>query len=190
TALTYWYKPFDRLMGNCHKIDNKLIERRLISYLDIANKFYETIREVRKIFNKQHNIVFTVSPIRHWREGYRDNLVSKSHLHLAIEEMRKKDENLGYFPSYELVMDTLRDYRFYAEDMLHINSTAVDYIWQQFSNTYFTPNTMELNKQFFRLWTMKNHRPLNPDTLQYKMHLEKIKTEIDRLQVLTALPLS
>ena len=139
----------------------------------MANILRTTINNLRTIFNKDYHFMFTVSPIRHWKEGYRDNLISKSHLHLAIEELRKNN-NIEYFPSYEIVTDTLRDYRFYAEDMLHINSVAVDYIWKIFSQTYFSQETLSLNNQFLKLWTMKNHRPINPDTKAYKKHLDKI----------------
>lgn len=181
TSWTYWYKPLNYLMGNCHKIDNKLIERRLIPYNESSKALLEAIQTIKTVFKKEYKIIFTLSPIRHWREGYRDNLVSKSHLVLAIEEMQKKDL-VSYFPSYEIVMDELRDYRFYAEDMLHVNSTAVNYIWEKLSQTYFSSQTQELNKLFHKLWTMQNHRPLNSDTTLYSQHKEKIAELKQELQ--------
>lgn len=150
TSWTYWYKPLNYLMGNCHKIDNKLIDRHLIPYNESAKTLLEAIQTIKSIFKREYKIILTLSPIRHWREGYRDNLISKSHLVLAIEEMQKTD-NVSYFPSYEIVMDELRDYRFYAEDLLHVNSSAVNYIWEKFSQTYFTTQTQELNKRFYKL---------------------------------------
>lgn len=189
TAMTYWYTPLNTLLGNCHKLDNKLIERRLVPYKDIATKFSETLLLLRNIFGNKHHIIFTVSPIRHWKEGYRDNLISKSHLHLAIEELIKMDNSLDYFPSYEIVMDTLRDYRFYSEDMLHINSTAVDYIWEVFSDVYFSAETIELNSQFRKLWLMQNHRAINPKSELYQRHLDKIERTKKELQPYTNLQL-
>lgn len=173
TSWTYWYKPLNYLMGNCHKIDNNLIDRHLIPYNESAKTLLEAIQTIKSIFKREYKIILTLSPIRHWREGYRDNLISKSHLVLAIEEMQKTD-NVSYFPSYEIVMDELRDYRFYAEDLLHVNSSAVNYIWEKFSQTYFTTQTQELNKRFYKLWTMQNHRPLNADTALYSQHKNKI----------------
>ncbi len=173
TSWTYWYKPLNYLMGNCHKIDNKFIDRHLITYNESAKTLLEAIQTIKSIFKREYKIILTLSPIRHWREGYRDNLISKSHLVLAIEEMQKTD-NVSYFPSYEIVMDELRDYRFYAEDLLHVNSSAVNYIWEKFSQTYFTTQTQELNKRFYKLWTMQNHRPLNVDTALYSQHKNKI----------------
>lgn len=189
TSWTYWYTPLNIMLGNCHKLDNRLIERRLVPYKDIAKKFYETEILLKNTFGDRCHIIFTVSPIRHWKEGYRDNLISKSHLHLAIEELIKMDNNLDYFPSYEIVMDTLRDYRFYTEDMLHINSTAVDYIWEVFSDVYFSAETKELNSQFRKLWLMQNHRAVNPDSEMYQRHLDKIERTKKELQPYTNLQL-
>ncbi len=189
SAMTYWYAPLNTLLGNCHKLDSKLIERRLIPYKDIATQFYKTILLLRNTFDNECQFIFTVSPIRHWKEGYRSNLISKSHLHLAIEELISMDNNLDYFPSYEIVMDTLRDYRFYSEDMLHINSTAVDYIWGVFSDVYFSTETKELNTQFRKLRLMQNHRAINPESELYQRHLDKIDKMKKELQPYTNLQL-
>ena len=186
TSWTYWYKPLNYLMGNCHKINNKLIDRHLISYNESAKALLDAIQTIRTIFKREYKIIFTLSPIRHWREGYRDNLISKSHLVLAIEETLK-EKFVSYFPSYEIVMDELRDYRFYSEDMLHVNSTTVNYIWEKFSQTYFSSQTQELNKRFYKLWTMQNHRPLNADTDLYSQHQNKTLTLKQELQPYTNL---
>lgn len=182
TSFTYWYKPLNYLMGNCHKIDNKLIERRLADYKETSLGLISSIENMKRTFGREYNIVLTLSPIRHWREGYRDNLISKSHLTLSIEEI-KKTEGVFYFPSYEIVMDELRDYRFYAEDMLHLNTTATNYIWEKLSQTFFADKTREKNKLFMKLFLMQNHIPLNPDSQAYKLHKEKILALQQELQI-------
>ena len=181
SAWTYWYKPLNYLMGNCHKVDSKCIDRRLISPKDISTALFEAISNIKANINPNIKVILTLSPIRHWREGWHDNMLSKSTLYLAIEELRKKTSCI-YFPSYEIVMDELRDYRFYTQDLLHVNETTVNYIWEKFSATFFSKPTQELNKQFYKLFTMQNHRPLNPDTQNYKLHLEKTALLKQQLQ--------
>lgn len=174
TAWTYWYKENNYLMGNCHKIDSKLIERKLLTNKDIS----EAIINIGKIIsdiNPTIRIIFTLSPVRHWREGFRDNAVSKARLYDAIYQ-NTDNKQVFYFPSYDIVMDELRDYRFYAKDLLHVGDVAVDYIWQKFSEVYFSPKTMEINDKFVKLYQMKNHRPFNPQSEGFMKHLTKIKS--------------
>lgn len=182
SSWTYWYRPSDYLMANCHKIDNKLIDRRLCTFEHSAKALTEATDRVEQRMGRKYNVIFTISPIRHWKEGYRDNLISKSHLVLAVEKLRGERERFSYFPSYEIVMDELRDYRFYGEDMLHISSTAAEYIWEKFSQTYFGEEDRALNKRFFKLWAMENHRPLNPESDQYREHLKKTEALKKELQ--------
>ena len=133
--------------------------------------------------NKDYKIIITISPIRHWKDGYRENQISKSILHLATEEICNKNSRVEYFPSYEILMDDLRDYRFYADDMLHPNNLAVEYICEKFQNTYFNPKTIELAKRFEDLQRMKQHRVLNPDTDNHKAFLKKIEALEEELRV-------
>ncbi len=172
TAWSYWYKQGNILMANCHKIPSNAISRRLLSIEQIVNSLREMILCIRNNTNPKIRFVFTVSPVRHIGEGLYDNKISKSTLHLAVDQLLEENE---YFPSYEIVMDELRDYRFYAKDMVHLNETAVEYIWQRFANMYFTEETIQINEKYWKLNRMKNHRPFNPDSEGYKQHLQKIK---------------
>ena len=113
--------------------------------------------------------IFTVSPIRHWKDGAHENTVSKSTLHLAVDALEKQFDFVHYFPAYEIMMDELRDYRFYASDMLHPSDVAVDYIWQRFGDTYFSSETLNLKKELERLRADLNHRPLHPETEEYRL---------------------
>lgn len=175
TALSYWYKQGNILMANCHKIPQKMIDRRFLTMEQIIFSLNEMMDSVCATFNKDMKFIFTVSPVRHIKEGYYDNKISKAILHLAIDKLLYNGRNVKYFPSYEIMMDELRDYRFYAKDLVHINEMAVDYIWQRFSQTYFSEQTILKSDKYFKLFQMKNHRPFNPDSDGYKQHLRKIE---------------
>lgn len=179
TAWTYWLKEESRLLANCHKLPSNLIERRLCDCETIVEALVSSFELCRRK-NPQLQFILTVSPIRHWKEGYRDNMLSKSVLHIAVDRFCEKTSSI-YFPSYEILLDDLRDYRFYDKDMLHPNAVAVDYIWEKFRQTFFSEETERLSDDFNRLNAMLNHRPFNPESEEYKKHLnkaEKLKEEL------------
>ena len=162
---SYWYTPNNYLMGNCHKIDSKLIKRRLLNKEEVITALENNIQQIKQKFNKYIKIIITLSPIRHWREGFHDNMLSKSHLYILINDLvNNLENNAYYFPSYEIVMDELRDYRFYKDDLLHISNLAVDYIWEKFSGAVFSNIEKSKNEDYHKLFLMKNHRPLNQDS--------------------------
>lgn len=176
TSWVYTHKETNKIMGNCHKLSSNLFTKSLLTIDQIVENMTNSI-DIFFANNQSSNskVILTISPIRHWRDGYRENQLSKSILNLAVDELCKNNSKIEYFPSYEILMDDLRDYRFYNEDMLHPNNLAVEYIWEKFQNTYFNINTIELCKRFQQLQKMKNHRPFNPDGEAYKNHLLKIK---------------
>ncbi len=174
TAWVFFLKENNKILGNCHKLNPQLIDRRLLSTEEIIKHTTLTISNIRKI-NPNIKIILTVSPIRHWKQGYRENLISKSTLHLATEQICKTINDCSYFPAYEIVMDELRDYRFYQSDMLHPSEVAVDYIWEKFSTHLFSEETMQLCKGYSKLYSMKQHRAFNPESEGYKNHLIKIE---------------
>ena len=133
--------------------------------------------------NPNIKIVFTVSPIRHWKDGAHENQLSKATLHLAIRELEKTHKDVYYYPSYELIMDDLRDYRFYKEDMIHLNSQAVDYIYKHFRDSFYTEKTKDLEKQVLKLKQALNHRPFNPNTKEYQNFLKNTQQKIKQLQL-------
>ncbi len=171
TAWVYRLKENRQLLANCHKMPSGLIDRSLCK-LEELEKGLRSAFEACRNLNPKVRFILTISPIRHWAEGYRDNMLSKSVLHLATEAFCSSTNSI-YFPSYEIVMDDLRDYRFYATDMLHPNETAVEYIWEKFQETYFSQETIRIAKDFQRLDTMLSHRPFNPESPEYKFHLQK-----------------
>lgn len=162
------------IVANCHKLPGSRFNRRRLSVDEIVAELSEVIVLLREK-NQEMKFVFTVSPIRHWKDGAHENTVSKGTLHLAVDMLKKHFERVDYFPAFEIMMDELRDYRFYATDMLHPSEQAVDYIWQRFSETYFSDETRQLEKELEQLRADLNHRPLHPDTREYQLFLESVE---------------
>ena len=131
TAWVYKHVRENMIVSNCHKIPAQEFERSRLSVENIVEEYVELIERLREI-NPGLRILFTVSPIRHWKDGAHGNQLSKATLLLAIDQLREKLEYVYYFPAYEIVLDELRDYRFYADDMLHVSGFTVDYIWERF----------------------------------------------------------
>lgn len=170
TAWVYEDVGSGQVVANCHKLPANRFTRRKLEVEEITEKLTDVLREVKGI-NPLLEVLITVSPIRHWKDGAHENNISKSTLLLAVEALRKELGFVHYFPAYEIQLDELRDYRYYASDMLHPSETAVDYIWQRFSDTYFDADTLQLKKELEQLRADFNHRPLHPDTAQYNAFL-------------------
>lgn len=173
TAWVFFLKENNKILGNCHKLNPQLIDKKLLSVDEIVENTSLTINNIREI-NPNIKIILTVSPIRHWKQGYRENIISKSALHLATNQLCETINDCFYFPAYEIVMDELRDYRFYQADMLHPSEIAVDYIWEKFSTHLFSDSTANLCKDYCKLHSMKQHKAFNPESQGYKNHLIKI----------------
>lgn len=170
TAWIYEHIPtplsaYTGITGNCHKVPAQEFVRRRLSVQEIVTDWEQLIAEIKAFRGAEGieapDIIFTVSPIRHFKDGAHENTLSKSTLHLSVEELCEyHKENAAYFPAYELLMDDLRDYRFYAEDMVHPSPVAVDYVWQYFQHTFFSPADRDrLSAQAKSLRTTR-HRPL------------------------------
>lgn len=160
TAWTYLKKQTGHVVANCKKQPDSLFSRRRITTEEVVEKYTQFIEQT--IVPNRKTIVFTVSPIRHKKDGLHENQLSKSILLLAIDHLCKAyPNNCFYFPSYEIMMDELRDYRFYADDMLHPSQIAVQYIWECFQKTYFNSETIDFIGQFEHLNRILRHQPLN-----------------------------
>lgn len=177
TAWYYKYKKTDSIVSNCHKIPNKEFEKRLFTIDEIVSTYSKLIPKIRET-NPDIEIVFTVSPVRHLGDGAHNNLISKSTLVLAIEKLISKFDHCSYFPAYEIVIDDLRDYRFFAEDLVHINKTAISYIWKIFLETYMQNETRAMIGKVENIMKAMTHRPLDVESAQYKNFLVKIRTDI------------
>jgi len=187
TLGTAWvYRNIDsgELVANCHKVPQKQFTKELLAVEVIKQSLSNIIAMVQKV-NPTAQIVFTVSPVRHIKDGFTENQWSKANLISALQETLAVPP-LGvrglYFPSYEIMMDELRDYRFYAQDMIHPNQVAIDYIWERFTDAFITPVAQETMKQVDSIQKGLSHRPFDPEGIQHKDFLSKLHDKINLLQ--------
>ena len=183
TSWVYEWKETGEIVSNCHKISNKKFNRKLLTVNQIIDN-YKIFIEKLKEFNPKINIVFTVSPIRHLKDGAVYNQLSKSTLIVAIHQLKKKFSNVSYFPSYEIIMDDLRDYRFYKSDMTHINNIGVEYIWENFKKVYFSDKTTKYFKEIEKINKTLNHKPKNPNSKEYNDLIKKNKEKLKELKLI------
>lgn len=162
TAWVYESRDLGMVVSNCHKLPASRFNRRMMSIDEIVSSWRDVIVEIRSL-NESVKVVFTVSPIRHLRDGAHENQLSKSTLLLAINQLERECDDVIYFPSYEIMNDDLRDYRFYASDMTHPSEVAVDYIYDIFSQSFFDEETKEIAKECERLSKRLSHRPMSDD---------------------------
>lgn len=169
TSWVYELNETGEIVANCHHSAASSFTRKA---MDVE----EIIEVLKPICQTPARIIFTVSPVRHLKDGAHENQLSKSRLLLAVDKLVAEHSNCEYFPSYEIVLDELRDYRFFAEDMAHPTALAVDYIWKKFSDTYFSDKTIDGIKEYEKIVKTEKHRPSNPESAEYLLLLEKIKT--------------
>lgn len=179
TAWVYRFLESDEIVANCHKLPNKEFKKELLSAQQILSSLKEIINLVRK-HNKQMHIIFTLSPVRHIKDGFVENQNSKALLHCAIQKVVGLDQQglLSYFPAYEIMMDELRDYRFYNADLIHPNQIAIDFIWQRFLQGYIDQDMYEVMKKVDQVQKGLNHVPFNP---RASAHLEFLDTLIQKI---------
>jgi hypothetical protein len=175
TSWVYRNIENNEIVANCHKVPQKQFTKELLTIKTIEESIQNTIKLIEKI-NPNSNFIFTVSPVRHIKDGFVENNVSKAHLISVIHSI------VNYFPSYEIMMDELRDYRFYAEDMLHPNQVAIDYIWERFTETYFEENTIATMQEVESIQKGLAHRPFNPSAANHLKFLENLNTKIKLIQ--------
>ena len=178
TAYTYVLKGTGNIVSNCHKQADKVFIRNLIQVEEITEVWSKLIQEIAQ-FNPKLKIIFTISPIRHKRNGFIANQLSKSVLFVAVNQLIDMFNNVFYFPSYEILMDELRDYRFYNDDMIHPSSFAVDYIMEKFNDAFFSIETKKLNLFIEKIVLAVNHRPFNTNTKEYQLFC---KTMLDKIE--------
>ena len=182
TSFIYEFLPKKKLVANCHKIPAKYFEKRLLTNLEIADSIYETVVNLTDICKENVQILFTVSPVRHTKDGMIENNLSKAKLISAIHEILPQFENCHYLPVYELLMDDLRDYRFYKEDLIHPNKQAIQYIWEKFGKAYFSEETMNFVTENFKISKALEHRPEDNKNPKYQEFLNGLKGRISAQQ--------
>ncbi|MBQ5751405.1 MAG: GSCFA domain-containing protein [Bacteroidaceae bacterium] len=181
TAYAYTRNSDNTIAGNCHKLPGNMFTRRLLSIEEITEKLAAVMQRFVSA-NPGIKFLFTVSPIRHLRDGAHDNQKSKATLLLAIDRiMQMFPQNSCYFPSYEIMMDELRDYRYYADDMLHPSTKAVEYIWECFSKCYFSKETQALCIKTAEITRALLHRPFDAKSASYRLFVEQTLEKIEKL---------
>lgn len=178
TSYIYEFLPKKKLVSNCHKIPGKFFQKRLLTPLELTDSIYETVSTLKDICKENVQILFTVSPVRHTKDGIIENTQSKSRLINALHEIIPKFENCRYLPAYEILMDDLRDYRFYKDDLIHPNKQAVNYIWEKFGRAYFSPETLDFIEENFKIAKSLEHKTSDEKNPKYEEFLENLKRRI------------
>tara|TARA_Y100000385_G_scaffold69895_2_gene70113 strand:- start:545 stop:1525 length:981 start_codon:yes stop_codon:yes gene_type:complete len=182
SAIVYCLKSNHQVVANCHKQNPSLFYKRKLSINEIVETWSKVIDKLETDF------IFSVSPVRHYRNGFVENNRSKAILLLAVEELSKMyPKKVTYFPSYEIMMDELRDYRFYGKDWVHPTQEAVSYIWDKFSRKIFSSSTNEVVEKISNIRLRLNHRPNYGITIDHIKFLKKLKQDIINIKPFTPL---
>jgi hypothetical protein len=182
TAWVYQNTDDGKIVANCHKLPASRFKRFRLGVEDIVESYKELIERLKR-FSPGIKIIFTVSPVRHLKDGAHGNQLSKAVLLLATEELVKefKSEVL-YFPAYELLMDDLRDYRFYADDMVHPGNVAVEYIWENLSDAWFDQKAKAYVAEISKIIRARKHRPFNENSTEYVKFVENTLKRLSEIK--------
>jgi hypothetical protein len=172
----------NQIVSNCHKLPSQQFNRFRLTVEEIVTAWKSLISEISK-FNPSLKIVFTVSPVRHFKDGAHENQLSKSTLLLAIDEIIKlcPETTIAYFPAYEIINDELRDYRFYARDMVHISETGIQFIFERFKDCYLISSTLECLNEIDGIVMAKEHRFLTNDIVSIQKFGASMLKKIEKL---------
>lgn len=182
TSWVYRHIETNAIVANCHKVPQKQFSKELLSIDSIQKAIQNTVSLIATL-NPKCNFIFTVSPVRHLKDGFVENQVSKAHLIAAIyATTNTKQQTLNYFPSYEIMMDELRDYRFYADDMIHPSPMAIDYIWERFAATQIAASAITTMELVQTIQKGLAHRPFNPNSESHQKFEANLKEKIATLE--------
>lgn len=179
TAWAYRNIKSDRFVANCHKVPQSEFSKELISVASIVDSLRNIVELVRSV-NKNIKFIFTVSPVRHLKDGFVENQRSKAHLLTAVHTLLGVGSS--YFPAYEIMMDELRDYRFYDTDMVHPNSLAIDYIWEKFKYVWISEAVYPVMEKVAEVQKGLLHRPFAPESDRHQQFLAKQQQRIGELR--------
>ncbi|NMC40382.1 MAG: GSCFA domain-containing protein [Bacteroidales bacterium] len=180
SAMVFRFKETGMIVSNCHKMPSVLFSREMLKVEDVTRLWLPLLDRL-KSFNPGLKTVFTLSPVRYLGNGAHANQVSKAVLTLAIEEILSHSSSPGYFPAYEIFMDDLRDYRFYADDMVHPSTAGADYVFNIFRQTYFSDDTEKLYQEVMEVVRARNHRIISPSARSLKIFADNILKKIGKL---------
>lgn len=180
TARIFQLKESGQIVANCHKLPSVSFASRLAEPAEIIQSCDVAMRELRQM-NPAMQVIFTLSPVRHWSDGAESNQLSKSILHYSMHEILKKYDQAYYFPAYEIFMDELRDYRFYAADMLHPSEQASRYVWERFTETWIDNASKKIMADVTAVMKAAGHRPLHAESTNHKQFKHNTLQQIEHL---------
>lgn len=183
SSFVYTFNKTGKIVANCHKVPQSDFNKRLLSLDEMWSSFDSAFKSIKKI-NSDVKLLLTVSPVRHIKDGMEENNISKALLRVFCNDVCSKYDSVDYFPSYELMMDDLRDYRFYKPDMIHPNEVAETYIWNFFQETYFSDQTKRFIQDWQKILNAKKHNAFNPSS---EAHQNFIKSTIEKLKLFSSL---
>ncbi len=181
TSIYYKNKSTNNIVGNCHKLPKENFERDFLEPSLISNKFSEIWSKIKKI-NPSIKALITISPVRHVKDNFIENNLSKSNLVIASSKIVDQNSDIFYFPAYEILLDDLRDYRFYKKDLIHPNDIAIDYIWEIFKESYFDLKTKDFLTEWEKIKLSIKHKSFFPKSKEY---IKFIKNTINRINLLS-----
>lgn len=182
TSWVYKLKSTNEIVANCHKVPQKEFEKELLSVSEIKQSL-QNIISITTSVNSNAKFIFTVSPVRHTKDGFFENNVSKAHLLSAVfKTVNRQPTTANYFPSYEIMMDELRDYRFYANDMLHPSQQAIDFIWIKFFENYVNEKEFQTMQEICNIQKGLQHRPFNPNTPAHQQFLLALNQKVTKVK--------
>jgi hypothetical protein len=180
TAWVYKFNETGQVVANCHKLPSSAFTRYLLEPGDIIKAFEGLLADLYAV-NKNIHVIFTLSPVRHWKDGAVNNQKSKSVLHYSIDKIVDRNPVTSYFPAYEIFMDELRDYRFYGMDMLHPSDAGIEYTWKRFTDVFIDPDSRQLMNEVTSLIKAVEHKPVNADDPSYMKFLQSTLSRIHQL---------
>jgi GSCFA family protein len=180
TAWVYTHNKSGKIVANCHKVPQRQFTKSLQSITQIRADLDAIFKAVKSV-NKKVKIIFTVSPVRHLRNGFPENMLGKAHLITAVQEHINHNKDSFYVPAYEIMMDDLRDYRFYEADMVHPNPTAINYIWDYFKNSWLSDKVIKTMNDIEGIQKDLQHRPFNKNTAAHQKFMGNLNIKIARL---------
>ncbi len=181
TSWVYRNASTNQIVANCHKVPQSQFEKELLSIETTQQSIQNSVELIQKL-NPTCNFIYTISPVRHLKDGFAENQRSKAHLISALHTSISQLPSSNYFPSYEIMMDELRDYRFYADDLLHPSQSAIDYIWIKFYENYVAENQHALMNQVCEIQRALKHRPFNPTSESHQKFLTHLNQKIQKVQ--------
>lgn len=180
TSWVYYQKSTGLQVANCHKIPQKEFDKSLLEF-DRTKLVYDNLIQFLKEYNPNLKIILTVSPVRHVKDTLPLNSLSKSHLFLLSHYLDNTYEHVSYYPAYELLIDDLRDYRFYKSDMLHPTEQAIEYIWKHFSTSFFDAKTLSILEELAQLQKALQHKPFNPESEKHQSFITSTLVKLELL---------